>query len=93
MTYQHKNLAGGRWFKLSFYEQMANIGSEAGRAIKWKNQNNAEYCRLAFERALELLDLTASDEKNKKRLKELKVSAQVFVGENGKTFTNKTLCQ
>jgi len=25
INYQHKELAGGRWQKLSFFEQMANI--------------------------------------------------------------------
>ena len=71
MNYQHKNLALGKWKELSFFEQMANIGSEVERAIKWKNKNNFEYSRLAFERALELLDLTAADIKNKNSLKEL----------------------
>ena len=63
MEYQHKNLANGRWQELSFFEQMANIGSEIERAIKWKNKNNAQYCRMAFERALELLDLTIDSKK------------------------------
>lgn len=71
MGNQHKQLADGRWNELSFFEQMANIGSEVERTIKWKNKNNAEYSRLAFERALELLDLTVADKKNKKRLKEI----------------------
>lgn len=71
MEYQHKNLAEGRWNELSFFEQMANVGSEVERAIKWKNKNNIAYSRMAFGRALELLDLTVSDKKNKKRLKEL----------------------
>lgn len=71
MNYQHKELANGRWFYLPFPAQMANIGSEINRAINWKNKNNPEYSRMAFERGLELLFLTISDEKNKKRLKEL----------------------
>ena len=71
MEYQHKNLASGGWQKLSFFEQMANIGSEVERTIKWKNKGNAEYSRLAFGRALELLDLTIDNEKSPSRLKEL----------------------
>ncbi len=71
MEHQHKQLARGRWKKLSFVEQMANIGGEVERTIKWKNKENKEYSQLAFERALELLDLTIADEKNKKRLKEI----------------------
>ena len=69
-NYQHKSLAEGRWQKLSFFEQMANIGSEVERAINWCEKNK-EYGRLASDRALELLDLTISDTKNRKRLKEL----------------------
>jgi len=71
MNIQHKDLAGGRWNSLSFCEQMANIGSEVERAIQWRKKENAHYSHMAFERALELLDLTVADEKNKKRLKEL----------------------
>ncbi|MFH1542700.1 MAG: hypothetical protein ABIE84_06385 [bacterium] len=71
MNFQHKELAAGRWNKLTFLEQMANIGSEVERAIKWRQKNNNEYCRLAVERALELLSLTLADKKNELRLKEL----------------------
>lgn len=70
MSYQHKKLASGGWFKLQFFKQMANIGSEVERAILWKNRNN-QYSIKAIERALELLDLTISDVKNKPHLKEL----------------------
>ncbi|MCK4326601.1 hypothetical protein KAW55_07595 [bacterium] len=71
MNCQHKQLAQGQWQKLSLVAQLANIGSEVERALKWKNKNNSKYFMLAFERALELIDLTASDKKNIKRLKEL----------------------
>ena len=67
----HKKLAQGNWKKLSFFEQMANIGSEVERAINWKNKNNIRYSLLASERTLELLYLTIEDNKNKNRLKEL----------------------
>lgn len=72
MSYLHKNLAAGKWKKLSFFRQMANIGSEVERAINWRVKR-PEYSHSAFERALELLDLTIKDEKNHKRgrLKEL----------------------
>jgi hypothetical protein len=43
VSYQHRGLAEGRWAEFSFVEQMANVGSEVERA---------------FERSLELLDLT-----------------------------------
>lgn len=86
MEYQHKDLASGRWRKFSFLEQMANIGSEVERAIKWKNKNNSQYSRMAFERTLELLDLTVENEKDKNHLKELlrlrEALADYFVFEN-----------
>jgi len=70
MNYQHRELAKGKWFELSLIEQLANVGSEVERAINWRNKGNAQYSRLAFERALELLGLTIDDPKNKFRLKE-----------------------
>jgi hypothetical protein len=71
MTVHHKELAAGRWKARSLVEQMANIGSEVERAMKWKNRGNTEYFLLAFERALELVDLTVEDEKNRHRLREV----------------------
>jgi len=71
MNYQHQQLAAGRWLQFSFLEQMANIGSEVERTILWKEKENQEYSQKAFERVLELLDLTIADKKNMPRLKEL----------------------
>ena len=67
----HKKLESGAWFKLSLVEQLANVGSDIERTIKWKNKKNIKYSQKAFERALELLDLTIADPKNKKRLREI----------------------
>lgn len=78
MNYYHKNLASGRWYELNFFEQMANMGSEVERTILWREKNK-DYARLAFERALELLDLTISDPKNRSRLKELTRLREVLV--------------
>ncbi|MFH1412471.1 MAG: hypothetical protein ABIG10_00375 [bacterium] len=86
MSVQHQELALGRWQKFSLAEQMANIGSEVIRTINWRNKGNKEYADLAFDRALELLDLTIADSKNKKRLKEIvrlrEVLADYFVFDN-----------
>ncbi len=71
MSHQHKDLAEGRWNTLSFAEQMANIGSEIERTISWKKKGHPEISGRAFERALELIDLTIADAKNRSRLKEL----------------------
>ncbi len=43
MTYQHKDLAAGRWRQMPFLEQMGNIGSEVEPALNWKFKNNAPY--------------------------------------------------
>lgn len=94
MEIQHKNLADGRWQELSFFEQMANIGSEVERTIKWKNKNNIEYSRMAFERALELLDLTIDSEKDRNHLRELlrlrEILADYFFFENDYNSTDKS---
>jgi hypothetical protein len=71
MTIEHAQLGAGRWRELSFFEQMANIGSEIERTVSWKKKDNPGYSRRAFERALELMDLTIDDGKNKTRLREL----------------------
>ena len=34
MTYQHRDLAAGRWRELPFLERMANIGGEVERALE-----------------------------------------------------------
>jgi len=95
MSFQHKELSNGKWQKLSFLEQMANIGSEVERAINWKNKKDEEYSRMAFERALELIDLTIADEKNRSRLREItrvrEVLADYFVCGNNYSSSDKSL--
>ncbi len=94
-SYQHKNLAAGNWSKLSFVEQMANIGSEVERALSWKAKNNADYCKQAFERSLELIDLTLDSVKGFSRLKELarlrEAIAEYFLGTNQFMYTDASL--
>ncbi len=70
MNHQHKELAAGRWKKLSLSEQLANIGSEVIRALKWRKKGNSEYCHKAASRALELLDLSLDSAGSYPRLKE-----------------------
>lgn len=95
MSIQHKNLASGNWNDLRLVEQLANIGSEVVRTINWKNKGNAEYAQMAFERALELFDLTLADPKNRKRLKEVararEVTADYLFGENAYYTTEDSL--
>jgi len=67
----HKDQASGRWFELSLIEQLANIGADIERCIKWKQKGHLDYSRAAFERALDLLCLTVEDPKNRNRLREI----------------------
>ncbi|MFH1379062.1 MAG: hypothetical protein ABII23_02170 [bacterium] len=86
MSFQHQQLAQGKWFKLSFLDQMANIGSEVERSLKWRSKGNDAYYQHSFERLLELLDLTLDDLRNKHRLRELarvrEAIIDFFAGDN-----------
>lgn len=68
MTSLNSDLTRERWFELSFFEQMANIGSEVSRTINWRVKDPSRSTS-AFESTLELLDLTIEDTKNKKKSK------------------------
>ena len=35
---QHRDLAAGRWAQLSLTEQLANVGSEVGRMLRWRGR-------------------------------------------------------
>lgn len=62
----HKDLfESGRWFKYSYIEQMANIGYDIERTIQWKKAGEIEESKAAFYRALELLDFSKADPKNR----------------------------
>jgi len=71
VSYQHRDLAAGRWAQLSLVERMAHIGGEVERALRWREKNNAEYSRMAFERALELIDLSLEHSRKLSHLKEI----------------------
>jgi hypothetical protein len=90
----HKNLTKEKWQKLSFEEQMANVGAEIGRAINWR-EKDPERSRACFDRGLELLDLTIEDPKNhaRPRLKELcrlrEILADYFYFDNSYKSTDQ----
>lgn len=76
----HKDLASGKWFNLPLVEQLANVGSDVIRTISWRKKGNQLYSNQAFERALELLDLTIADTKNRgSALRELTRCREVLV--------------
>lgn len=86
MNYQHQSLASGKWFTMTLAEQMANIGSEVERTISWHKKGDTKYWQSAFDRALELIDLTVADSRYKHRLKEIlrtrEVLCDLFYGKN-----------
>ena len=93
----HKDIyESGRWFKMSLFEQLGNVGSDVERAISWRNQGNMEYSNNALYRALELLDFTVADKKHRGtgRLKEIlrirECLADYFLGDNLYGFTDES---
>jgi hypothetical protein len=85
-VWQHRDLAAGRWFKLDLVEQLANVGSEVERTISWREKGDVGRSQRSFERALELMDLTLADPKNRGRRKEpcraRELLADYFAGDN-----------
>jgi len=79
VNYQHKQLADGRWAKMSLTEQMSNIGSEVSRALNWHNKNKHDLSQRAVIRALELIDLTLTVKMPFSRLKELSRMREALV--------------
>jgi hypothetical protein len=70
-----------RWAKLSFLEQMGNIGSEVGRAIAARRRGDASSEQGAIARALDLFSATASAlvGQNAARLREVLRAKEQFL--------------
>jgi len=64
------------------------------QALNWLDKRNSEYSRLAFLRALELLNLTIADPRHRHRLKELtrlrEALLDFFPGDNAFSSTGKS---
>jgi hypothetical protein len=71
MSAQHAELAAGRWQTFSLVEQLANVGSEVERALKWAAKGDSDHRDCALERGLELLGLTIVDARHQGRRGEL----------------------
>ncbi|MEK7541960.1 MAG: hypothetical protein AAB533_03875 [Patescibacteria group bacterium] len=88
----HPGLSVARWQRLSLAEQLGNVGSEIGRARRWKNER-PKHWEEAAHCALELLDLTIQDprwqghrRKELLRARECVGDAYYGGGEYGTTF-------
>lgn len=77
MTFLHTDMASGGWGLLSLSEQLGNIGSEVHRAALAEGKNAERFLR-ARDRALELFDLTLTDERWHGRLREIARAREVF---------------
>ncbi len=83
---RHATLAAGRWNQLTLVQQLANIGSEVGRAARAKSSGNESRLVPAIDRCLELFDLTLADERWRGRRREIARAREVvcdfLVGDN-----------
>lgn len=66
----HKDLTLAKWRAYTLAERMAHVGSEVIRTLNWRGKD-AKQAGLAFERSLELFDLTKVVETSKPRLMEI----------------------
>lgn len=83
----HQDLTRKHWFEFSLFDQLANVGMDVSRAIRWRNKGNEDYSQKAFYRALELLYLTIDDPKNhgaklKKLCRLYECLVDYFAGDN-----------
>lgn len=82
----HAGLAAGHWGELSLMEQLANVGSEVGRAARGKSQGNEQRLAQALDRALDLFNLTLADPRWRYRAREIAraraVVCDFLVGDN-----------
>jgi hypothetical protein len=72
---------------------MANIGSEVERALTWRAKQREDFCQRAFERALELINLSLESSSSFSRRKELARVREAFsdylFGDNQFQFTEE----
>ncbi|MCL5436802.1 MAG: hypothetical protein M1549_02925 [Candidatus Dependentiae bacterium] len=90
----HKGLLeSGRWFEFSLIEQLANIGTDVDRAIRYRQKGDLEASEAALFRAIELIDFTVADPKNKRRLREVLLAREFlldhFLGEDQYGMTDE----
>jgi hypothetical protein len=74
----HKELSIRRWKRFNIAEQLANVGSEVFRTLDWK-QKDKTTSWLAFERSLELFDLTLASHRKYSTLKEVARARELWV--------------
>lgn len=99
MNFVHKELAAGRWARMTLCEQMANVGSEVHRVVSARRlgAEGEVRARQALLRALELLTLTVACAKGFHRLRELtrtrELLADTYMGDDTFHVTDEQWCK
>jgi hypothetical protein len=91
----HGDLAT-RWHTFTIAAQLGNIGSEVGRALKWRKKGNTALADKALARCLELFDLTIEDprwagHRRREISRAREVVCDFFIGDNQYGSTPQTL--
>lgn len=80
VRWMHQGLEDGAWERMTPLEQMGNLGTEVARAARAKESGDEERSRGAFDRALELFELTIVDDRWRgPRRRELCLVREVFI--------------
>lgn len=92
---QHHDLAAtGRWASMPFVKQMANIGSEVSRVLRWKGKGKADRMEAALDRCLELSDLTIDLQHGARRrelLRAREILCDFCLGDNEYSSTSEQI--
>ena len=84
-----------RWQRMTLHEQLGNLGSEVGRALRARAAGNSDRFQPALERTLELFDLTLADPRHRGRFKEIcrarEVLLDFLVGSNDYASTASSI--
>ena len=78
LNYIHSEETRVNWEKMPLILQMANIGSEVSRSLKWAEKGNQVRADKAIDRTLELFDLTIESHKTEPYLKEILIAREEF---------------
>lgn len=76
----HQGLEDGSWERMTLLEQMGNLGTEVARAARAKEAGDVTRSQGAFDRALELFELTIVDDRWRgPRRRELCLMRELFI--------------
>jgi hypothetical protein len=87
-----------RWKTMTLAEQLGNVGSEVERVFTWRRKGREELAAGAFDRSLDLIDLTLSDPrwrgaKRKELARMREFLCEMVLGENSYGMTEEFFTQ